>query len=255
MTQTAVARELGVSRSAVAKWMHARRTGGECALFSQARGRPPGTGLLTSAEKRKIFSTVCRHTPKQVGLCAELWSNRAIRDLLLQEHRLSVTAVTVSLWMRQWGFVGPQPAVSANAQYGEETSPVALWHLQEYPRIKRLARKRRGRVFLFDERPLPTQPDSAGSKSVMLCAIDAPGTLHFRVVTRPMRVADRIDFLCGLRRDIGRPLFILLDTHRANPRRDESISDDITLAAIPVRSLQRIPVECWPFEKGCRSEA
>jgi len=254
MTQTDVCRKLGVSRSAVAKWMRAYREGGEGVLASRARGRPRGTGVLTDGERRRIFETVCSHLPKQVGLASELWTNQEIRHLLLRDFQVSVTAMTVSLWMRQWGFVGPQPAAHSNTQYDEETSQMALWHLQEYPKVKLRARKNRARIVLLDEKLLPEQVDSGQSILPMICAVDGPGTLRFRVVTHPVTTERRIDFLRRLRLDIGRPLLVLLDSRRGNPRpstrtwRQQDIGD-ITLAPLPVRDLQRIPRECWPFAK------
>ena len=253
--QTQTARELGVSRSVVAKWMRAYRSGGEQALSTQARGRPAGVGLLSDVEKREVFSTVCRHTPKDMGVDAELWTNQAIRHVLVRDFHLSATAMTVSLWMRQWGFTGPQPRAGANTQYDEETSKVALWYLRELPQLKRLARKRRGRVLLFDERSLPERPDSAGSAVAILCAVDGPGTLYFLPVASAVTVGTRIDFLRRLRQDIGRPLFVLLDAHCANPRPSTRAwqrekPDDITLTRIPVRDLQQIPSEYWPFKKS-----
>ena len=257
--QTEVARELGVSRSAVAKWMCAYREGGERALASRMRGRPPGTGVLTDAERRRIFRTVCRHLPKQVGFAEELWTNKEIRHLLLRDLQVTVTAMTMSLWMRQWGFVGPQPAANAVTQYDEETSQMALWDVQEYPKVRLLARKNKARIVLLDERLLPKQPNSEPPVLPMICAVDGPGTLYFRVGTHPVTYEKHIDFLRRLRLDIGRPLVVLLGTRRGNPRpssrawRQQDIGD-ITLAPIPVRDLQHIPRECWPFRK-VRSEA
>ncbi len=252
--QTEVARELGVSRSAVAKWMCAYREGGERALAARVRGRPPGTGVLTDAERRRIFGTVCSCLPKQVGLAEELWTNQAIRRLLLRDFQITVTAMTMSLWMRQWGFVGPQPAADTFTQYDEEASQMALWNLQEYAKVKRLARKNKARIVLLDEKLLPEQPDSEPSILPMICAVDGPGTLRFRIVTHPVATEERIDFLRRLRLDVGRPLLVLLDGRRSNLSpstrawRQQDIGD-VTLAPIPVRGLQHIPRECWPFRK------
>jgi len=257
--QTETARELAVSRSAVARWMRGYRSGGAQALSSQPRGRPFGTDLLTDTEKRRLLDAVCSCTPKERAFGTELWRNQAICALLLRDIGLSVTAMTVSLWMRQWGFIGPQPQTDANASYDEETSQLALWYLRDLPQVKRLARKCRVRVFLFDEKPLPTQPNHVGPAQTMLCAVDGPGTLYFRVVTPPVTAGTRMDFLRGLQKDVGRSVIVLLDTYRGNPRgcaceRDPGNADDIMLVPIPVDGLERIPIECWPFKKVRRAE-
>lgn len=257
--QTETAHELGVSRSAVAKWMRAYRSADDQALSAKPRGRPCGTGLLAETEKWRVFDAISNYMPTEMGLGAELWSNQAIRELVLRDFYLSVTAATISLWMRRWGFAGPQPRTDANASYDERASLLALWCLRDLPQIKRLARKCRARIFLFDEKFLPTRADSDGSALRVLCAVDGPGTLHFRVIGPRVTAAERLDFLRGLQKDVGRPIIVLLDTYRKNPRRctcrgHPGNADDIMLVRIPVDDLERIPIECWPFKKVRRAE-
>ena len=257
--QTEVAREFGVSRSAVAKWMRAYREGGEGALAARVRGRPRGTGVITDAERQQIFRTVCRYLPKQVGLAEELWTNQALRHLLLRTLQVTVTPMTMSLWMRQWGLVGPQPAVDTAARYTIESSRMALWNLEEYPKVKRFARKHKARIVLLDERPLPERPDSEASVLPMIGAIDGPGTFRFRIVSHPVTNGKCISFLRRLRLDIGRPLLVLLSIrHRklcpsSRAWRQLDISD-VTLIPVPVRNLENIPRECWPFKMVCGAE-
>ncbi len=247
-----VAAELGVSRSAIAKWLRLWRAQGENALAPQPRGRPSGTGALSDAAMRLILDALCNHTLEEFALAVKLWSNRAIRSLMRSKNLPPVTPTTVFLWMRQWGFHGPQPSVDLIGEYDDEVSASALWHLQEYPQVKRLARKHSARILLFDERPLPDTLGLCKRPRYLLCAFDGRGTLRFSVAHYPVTAAKRTDFMERLTRDIGRPIVLLLDSHPNHKNRTIhkwqcDRAESISLVHIPISDLCRLPPECWPF--------
>ena len=251
-SQTEAARELAVSRSAVAKWVRTWRTQGQDALVSRTRGRPVGKGTLEDDDKKKILDALYRHTPDDFGLPEKLWSNQAIGGWMSSTGVPAVTAATISLWMRQWGFRGPRPEMKSTDEYDDEMSQYVVWRLVEFPKVKRLARKRGGRIFLFDERPLPAESLVSKRLAIMLCAVDGRGTLYFRVAHSPVTARKRTEFMERLALDIGRPVFLLLDSHPnhyngAIGRWQRGFAGGITLVYLPTAGLRGLPAECWPF--------
>lgn len=250
--QREVARLLGVSHSAIAKWLHAWRTAGDGALDSHPRGRPVGTGTLSAAAMHTVLDALYNSTPDQLGLSERLWCNTAIRELIQRQRSRRVAATTVSLWMRQWGFCGPHPCVDRGAAYDDAVSSSAIWRFEEYRRAKRYARRHHARVLLFDEPLLPVWAGMPKRPAVMLCAVDGRGVLYFRAVHPPVTARDRIDFMERLIVQIGRPVVLLLDSHR-NHRSgairawQREYSDRITFVHIPVTRLEDLPAACWPF--------
>lgn len=247
MAQTRVARELGVSRSAVAGWLSAWRKEGESALASRVRGRPSGTGILSADVQTEFLNALLTRMPDDFGLDARVWSVGAFHDLLRRSRGISATPAAVSLWLRRWGLSALLPAVNIAAEYDEDASLCAVWYLTAYPRIRRLARKQRARILLFGERALPERPFR------VLYAVDGRGTVRFAVFRLPVTAGNRTDFMERLILDIGRPVILLLDSHpnHANGaihRWQHQNANRITLCHIPVSDLSRLPSECWPFK-------
>lgn len=246
MSQAQIVRELGVSRSAVAKWISLWGENGEKALASRPRGRPIGTGTLSPVEKWRILDILCNHLPEDFGLSACLWSNDVIRDFVHRASGISVTAKVASMWRRQWGFCVPRSESGDLSRYDDDVSLSAVWRFEEYPKIRRRARKQKAQILLMAESAMPERP------AQMLSAIDGRGKLRFAVHHFPVTVEKRIDFLERLLAETGRPIFLLLDSH---PNHNNGAihawqrvnTDRITLCHIPISDLCRLPTECWPF--------
>ncbi len=253
MPQTQVMRVLGISRSALAKWLRLWRTEGEDALSPKRRGRPLGTGTLSDAAVRSTHDALCNHVPEEFGLSSRLWSIHAVRDLLMISKDLPpVTPVTVSSWMRQWGFQGPEPGAKAMDGYDDAISESTLWYLQEYPEIRRQARKDKSRILLFDEKTLSDACGDKRSPRFVLCAVDGRGTLYFMVAHYPVTAAKRIGFMERLILEIQRPIVLLLNSHpnhKNGPihKWQRERADSISLVHIPIFNLRYLPRECWPF--------
>jgi transposase len=74
MAQAGAARDLGVSRSAIAGWMSAWRKAGESALVSRLRGRPSGTGILSAEGQTEVLNVLLNRMPDDFGIDARLWN-------------------------------------------------------------------------------------------------------------------------------------------------------------------------------------
>ena len=144
------------------------------------------------------------------------------------------------------------PAIGASANYDDDTSLCAIWRLVEFPKTKRLCRKLKGRILLFDEEQLPFVSTLSKRPESVLCAIDGRGTLHFSVTQYPVTAGKRTDFMERLILDIGRPIVLLLYSH-PNHRNvrickwQRVNAERITLVHIPITNLRNLPAECWPF--------
>jgi transposase len=79
MSQSAVARELGVSRQAVNKWVGAKKSGGAKALRS--KGKPGRTTALTALERKRVDAALLRG-PIKNGYRNDLWTLRRIGTVI-----------------------------------------------------------------------------------------------------------------------------------------------------------------------------
>ena len=248
--QAQIARELGVSRSAISGWISAWRRDGETALSSsRKRGRPYGTGRLTVEQKTWLSALVANKTPEQIGCDALLWSNAAIRTLIRNQWGISLTKPAISLLMRQLEFMPPTPAFGGICTYDEGVSQCIVWRLAVYPRIKSLARRQKAKILLFDEKAMNESP------FYVFSAIDGRGTLRFVTVHPPVTPQKRINFLERLATECGRPVLLLLDSHPNHDngpirRWQRQNANLLTLCHIPIRDLALLPAQCWPFKKA-----
>jgi len=211
--QMEIANELGISRSAISKYLRVWRDKGESALAPRPRGRPSGKIALSQTDEYTILDALCNHVPEEFGLAAKLWKNRTIQDFMHSKRLPLVTTATVSLWLREWEIRDARDDVEVIDEYDDEISSGALWYLQDYPRIKRLARNFKARILLFNERQWSNKFSTQDNLRYLLFAVDGRGTLFFKILPHCVTPAARIDFMERLMLDIDRPIVLLLDDH------------------------------------------
>ena len=135
-TQVQVAKEFGVSRQAVAKWVKAYREGGDEALKAKRPGRPKGSSLPL-IRARQIVKTILEYRPDQLGLPFCLWSQEAVARLIEEKYGVQLSLRAVSRYIKRWGFVGRKPVWQALEEYPDAAG---LWLKEEYSAIWRHAK-------------------------------------------------------------------------------------------------------------------
>jgi transposase len=106
LSQSDVARLLGVSRKTVGAWVRAFRRSGEDSFRPRTRGRRPGEQLALSTKQQEwTIHAITRGTPESHGLLAELWSRQAVSDLVNREFRVQLSPATVGQYLARWGLI------------------------------------------------------------------------------------------------------------------------------------------------------
>jgi transposase len=106
VSQSEVARLLGVSRRAVGAWMRAFRQTGEDSFRPRSRGRRPGEQLaLTTRQQEDTIGAIIRGTPDLHGLPHTLWSRQAVAELVNREFQILLSPATVGQYFARWGLV------------------------------------------------------------------------------------------------------------------------------------------------------
>jgi len=140
LTQTEIARQLGVSRWAVNRWAGRLRQAGGARSVLQSRpktGRPP---RLSHEQWRHILEMLGRGA-KAFGFETERWTLWRIAYLIQQQCGVSYHAHYIAEKLKNSGWSVQQPAVSARERDEELARE---WLRGDWPRIKkRLAAGRR----------------------------------------------------------------------------------------------------------------
>jgi transposase len=131
LSQSEVARELGVHRQSVSRWARQLKQGGVRGLRKAGRtGRPP---KLTLGQLRGIESALKRG-PEALGYTSGLWTASRVRDLIEQQTGVRYHEAHVWRILRKLNWSCQRPTGRA-LERDEEA--IRRWKQVQWPRIKK----------------------------------------------------------------------------------------------------------------------
>jgi transposase len=170
---------------------------------------------------------ICHRCPDQLGLPFALWTREAVGQLLAQRFGLHVSVWTVGRYLKQWGFTPQKPLRRA---YEQDPKAVQRWLQQEYPAIRRKARKIGAEIHWGDEMGLRSDHQAGTSYGRrgktpiipgtgkrfgcnLISTLTNQGRLAFMVFEERFNSKVLIRFLRRLLRHSPGPVFLILDGH------------------------------------------
>jgi transposase len=227
MSQVAAAKAFGVTRQAVGNWMKAYRKDGMNGLAAKAQGRPKTGGRLQGWQAAAIVNLITDRHPEQLKLPFVLWTREAVRTLVRRRFGVRVSLTTVGRYLGRWGFTPQKPVRRA---YERNDAAVQRWLEEEYPAIRKQAKREKARIYWADEMGLRSDhqagrsyaprgktPAIAGTGQRFGCnvlsAITNRGHLDFMVFKKRFTASVFIRFLRRLVRQTRRKVFIIVDRH------------------------------------------
>ena len=135
-TQAEVARQLGVTPSAVSQWAKTRRERGDDAL----RANPhPGPAPKLNTRQLARLEKMLLQGPRKHGWASELWTLPRIVDLI--ECKFGVTYDQSGVWhlLHRMGWSAQKPERRARER---DEEAIAAWRKRDWPHIKKRATKR-----------------------------------------------------------------------------------------------------------------
>ena len=223
-----VIKSYGFCRTTIYRWVRQARRGGERALRArQATGRPP---RLSGRQQAAVARWITGKDPRQYGFDFALWTRQVVAELIAQRFgvRLSRTAVG-----RLLAALDITPQKPLRRAYERDPEAVARWMREEYPAIRRHARRRGADVFFLDE--VGVRSDSAlgrtwgkkgqtpvvatsGQRQAVsaISAVTARGAFWFDVYTDRLNAGHFVALLTTFLRRRRRPVLLILDRHPAH---------------------------------------
>jgi transposase len=265
-----VVKALGFHRSAIYQWLAAYHQGGINALKTKPiTGRP---SKLKGSQIKKLYDIITSKNPLQLKFEFALWTRDMVRDLIKDQFGVQMNVTSVGRLLKKLGFTVQRPLYRA---YQKNPEQVDKWLSEEYPKIKKLAKKHRATIFFGDEAavrsdyhkgttwaPKGQTPivESTGARfSVnMLSAISARGHLRFMTIKGRMNSDRFIEFLKRLIHNAKNPVFLIVDghpTHRSGKvkRYVDSTKGRLHLFYLPPYSPELNPDELvWNYVKKHR---
>jgi transposase len=149
-----VADFLDVAPRSVWRWLAAFRRHGDAGLAARP-GRELGPPPKLTHTQEKSALRWLSDSPSEYGFPTDLWSAPRLAQLIEQEFSVHFHPHYLSTWLRQRGYT-PQKPRRVHREQDDEA--IAQWLAEDWPRIKRKARRRGACLLLMDESGLLMAP-------------------------------------------------------------------------------------------------
>jgi len=224
----AVARILGVTKAAVYNWLSLYRGGGWQNLEAQKRGgRKPALG---PKEMEWVYKTVSGGDPRQLKFEFALWSAKLLMAAIRRELGISLSKASVCRLLLQLGLTPQKPLWRA---YQRDPETVGKWLEEDYPTIKRAAKRAGATIWFGDEAGVRSDSRNGATWAPkgctpvvsttgarfglnLLSAVSAKGEMRFMCVGSRVNSDVFILFLKRLLASSERPVFLIVDGHSAH---------------------------------------
>ena len=225
-----VIRALGMSRARIYEWLAAYREGGYEALKAKKLfGRPP---RLTGKQLDRLYRIITTKNPLQLKFAYALWTRSMVREVIREKFGVRLSDVSVGRLLNKLGLSPQKPLRRA---YQQDKEAVERWVKEEYPEIRKLAKRENAQIFFADEASVrsdyhsgttwaprgktPVVPSTGARFSLnLISAVSPRGDMRFMTVNGRMNAAKFIEFLQRLIKGADRAVFLIVDghpTHRA----------------------------------------
>lgn len=230
------ARILRLDAATVARWFRRFAQEGEAAVKESRRGPKPGhdKNKLGVESLRRLDCAIRDKTPEQLKFPFALWSSRAVVEYVGRVFKVKISRRTARRYMQKLGYTYQCSVKAAR----EQSAPaVRKWLTEDYPRIKEEAARCGAALLWGDEScvmasetkcrgyspkgvsPVLRKPANRAVRCNFVSAVGNRGDLYFRTFKGAMNVELFESFLTGLCKDVGTPVFLIVDNlkvHHAN---------------------------------------
>ncbi len=225
-TVALVARIHNITPRSIFNWLARYRSGGWQALNECSRqGRP---SKVKGSDMKWIYDAVTMGSPLNYKFSFCLWTLNNLRSILDQERDIKISKSSMGRLLNHLGLSSQRPLYKA---YKQNPEKITAYLDQTYPEAVVKAKKHKARIYFIDEAAFrsdahrgttwgkigetPIVQDTGGRFGFkLISAVSARGDMHFDVIEERMNSEKFIEFLEKLRRDAGRPVFVIADNAR-----------------------------------------
>jgi transposase len=126
----------------------------ERVINEDRRGRVKGENrTLTMVQEKKIQKIIINKYPDQLQFDFALWTRDAVRLLIKKEFDIQMPIRTVGEYLMRWGWTPQKPV---KYSYERNSQDVKEWLENEYPSIKKHAKRVKGEIYWGDETSIST---------------------------------------------------------------------------------------------------
>lgn len=263
MTRTKAAEVFGVSLNTICSWVKKAKKNSGKVVKEKTRGRKEGEKrTLTEDQEKQLQKWLIDKHPEQLKLPFALWTRDAVRTLIKNQFKIDMPIRTVGEYLKRWGFTPKKPVKQA---YEQQPEAVREWLDEEYPEIKKQAKKENAEILWGDETGISSESNTCrgyspkGEKSVvrtsgkrfsvsMISAITNEGLMRYMIYKGALVIKTFISFLWRLTYKAKRKIYLIVDNLRVHHAKAvtkwiEKHSDIIAIFYLPPYAPEHNPDE------------
>lgn len=197
-----VIKDLGFHRSCIYQWLAKYRKYGYYALKTKKiSGRPT---KISYDQRKLIFSIITSENPLEFAFETALWTKEIISELIFRIFEIKISVNTVDRLLRKMNLYPKEPRRNLYQQ-----DQIKRWKIEKYPEIRKQARSKKAIIYFCNE-------SGIDSGHMMISTLTTKGALRFMVIRSPLNAKKFINFLTFLIHNMNRPVYLILDRHRAH---------------------------------------
>ena len=223
-----VIRSYGFCRTTIYRWLRAANRGGEKALRARKASGPPAA--LSARQKSQVARWVVGKDPRQYGFDFGLWTRKIVAKLVKDRYDISLSLTSVGRLLAELGITPQKPLRRA---YERDPQAIERWEREEYPAIRKRAKRRKADIFFLDETGVrsdtvlgrtwgakgktPVVATSGRRQSVnAISAVSPLGAFWYDLYTERLNGQSFLALLKKFMRYRRRPVILILDRHPAH---------------------------------------
>lgn len=261
-----VAEIVGISAQTISTYYTQYKKDGAKMFKVKNAGRPKNVGkTLSDEQEAKIIRRLIDTTPKQLKLKFALWTREAVQTLIKHELEIEMPISTVGHYLAKWQFTSKKPIKRA---YERKDTATKQWLEQEYPKIKKEAKKENADIWWCDETACQSLPNNLTGYALigthnkpvlthtakkfkinMISAITNTGKSMFSLYDESIKIDSFIEFCQKvIDSNDGKKVFLIVDNLRVHHAKlvkawEQENTDKIKLFYLPAYSPDYNPDE------------
>ncbi len=228
-TQKQAAEIFGLDIRSVNRIWAKYKESGSRGVASKKRGVQGGKKIngVQAAEVRRLIK---EKLPDQLKLAFGLWTREAVQQLISDKYGVDLSRWQVGRYLKSWGYTPQKPISKA---FEQKPGKVKKWLEEEYPAIKRKAKKEDAVIYFGDETGMRSDHQAGKSYAPkgqtpvikktgqrfslnMISAISNKGHLQFMVIDGSFNGAVFETFLKQMIKYSRQKIYFVTDGHPAH---------------------------------------
>jgi transposase len=223
-----VAASLGFCRTSIYPWLRCIEDEGWQALAEKIAEGPDCK--LTERQRQRVKRWIVGKDPRQYGFEFGLWTRRIVQTMVREKFGIELCLTSVGKLLAQLELTPQKPLRRA---YERDPVRIELWKAEEFPNLKKRARKYGAKIYFLDETGFSSEPNlrrtyglkgqtpvvtTSGQRQKVnvISAVSMQGAFWCQVYTHTLKQGEFISFLKDFMIGQRGKVFLVLDSHPAH---------------------------------------